>query len=277
MRDLLVHGRSLNLAAVCKITARAFRVLACRIGAEGYQIDAFGADLFILLAANEPQAQYLLVGSRAGSITLSGPGPGHVYRDGSGAGHARRAGSGPGCALRSGAGTGHAYRDGHGDGSAIRAGTGSGHAINHSAGVGNAWREGSGAGDAVRSGEGQGHAYRLDNGQGQALRNGQGHGDALHFGRDPGLTARLDAGVGQTWSMAGALARRQAIYSPQRKSPPLGLLPSLFFVGLTCASTTAQTQHHAELRVFRTGPVLRLRPCDYDRHWIDSTNVCPLL
>jgi hypothetical protein len=38
----------------------------------------------------------------------------------------------------------------------------------------------------------------------------------LHFGRDPGLTARLDAGVGQTWSMAGALARRQAIYSPQR-------------------------------------------------------------
>jgi hypothetical protein len=63
---------------------------------------------------------------------------------------------------------------------------------------------------------GQGHAYRLDNGQGQALRNGQGNGDALHFGLNPGLTARLDTGVGQTWSMAGALARKQAIYSPQR-------------------------------------------------------------
>jgi hypothetical protein len=38
----------------------------------------------------------------------------------------------------------------------------------------------------------------------------------LHFGLNPGLTARLDAGVGQSWSTAGALARQQAIYSPQR-------------------------------------------------------------
>jgi hypothetical protein len=38
----------------------------------------------------------------------------------------------------------------------------------------------------------------------------------LHFGLNPGLTARLDSGVGQTWSAAGALARQQAIYSPQR-------------------------------------------------------------
>ena len=69
-------------ARVLKISARAFKVLACRVGHQGYQIDAFGADLFITVDAHEPEARYLLVGSRSGSITLSGPGPGHVYRDG---------------------------------------------------------------------------------------------------------------------------------------------------------------------------------------------------
>jgi hypothetical protein len=98
----------------------------------------------------------------------------------------------------------------------VKASLGTGHAINHSTGVGNAWREGSGPGDAIRSGAGQGHAYRLDSGPGQALRNGQGHGDALHFGLNPGMTARLDSGMGQTWNSTGALARQQAIYSPQR-------------------------------------------------------------
>jgi hypothetical protein len=202
-------------ARVLKISARAFKVLACRVGHQGYQIDAFGADLFITVDAHEPEARYLLVGSRSGSITLSGPGPGHVYRDGAGMGHARRAGSGTGCALRSGPGRGDAYKDGWGDGAAIRLGSGPGDAINHSTGVGNAWREGRGAGDAIRSGVGQGHAYRLDNGPGQALRDGQGDGDALNFGHGSGLSARLDTGAGKPWSMLGAMARIQTSCKPQ--------------------------------------------------------------
>jgi hypothetical protein len=38
----------------------------------------------------------------------------------------------------------------------------------------------------------------------------------LHFGCESGWSARSDTGVGQTWSAAGALARQQAFYSPQR-------------------------------------------------------------
>ena len=112
MKVLSRQSLPMKPVQVCKISAQAFKVLACRVGHEGYQIDAFGSDIFIIVGADEPHAHYLLVGSRPGSIILSGAGPGHVYRDGSGVGHARRAGSGPGCALRSGVGHGHAYRDG---------------------------------------------------------------------------------------------------------------------------------------------------------------------
>ena len=152
LSDGIARSGSASLAAVAPgiseaLVATAFGLAAAIPAAIGYNlantkirkmlthIDAFGADLFITVPAHEPEAHYILVGSRDGSITLTGLGPGHVYRDGSGVGHARRAGSGPGCAMRSGAGHGHAYRDGQGDGAAIRSGTGSGHAINHSTGV----------------------------------------------------------------------------------------------------------------------------------------------
>lgn len=78
------------LAPVYKTSAQAFKILACLIGQDEYQIDAFGADIFIVVALHEPMAHYRMVGSRPGSITLSGPGLGHVYRTGSGAGHAPR-------------------------------------------------------------------------------------------------------------------------------------------------------------------------------------------